>query len=423
MARAATIMTESDDTDDGGNLHERTQDLANQLPEGLTSIHMPERPRGTNEPDLVAIDADDDLNPIGGERQAPQRQDDEADGSLAEDSGDTPLLQPERDGAQRRETALQKRQRRREGRERVNLENVQLRAELAELRGRIDGVEPRLTEIDARRIQDELRSLDNGIAAEGARIVTSGQRLAQAITDGDAAAITAALEERENATRRQVKLESQKEQLEARTQPLFEGDRRGDQNQQPRPQTREQGAPRLSPAAATYVNEFLADFPQVDFNTRMPDGRFRDRTARRIMLIDNEVVEDGFNPNTREYYDELRDRVVQAFPDLAEAEQPQRQASRQVQPQRQQQQAAPRQQQQPTRRGPMMAGSGEGGAPRPGPNQVMVSQQRKDALMAAGVLGRDGRTVEDPARYQRYLRGYQKFDREHGLVANGGGRS
>lgn len=103
-----------------------------------------------------------------------------------------------------------------------------------------------------------------------------------------------------------------------------------------------------------------------------------DEKSDKVLKIDQGLANEGYNPNTLEYWREL-DRRVEALND----DNTQRSG----------------------RRGPPLGSSREH-APRSTRNEVYVSPERKQAMIDAGVW-------DDPAARQRYLKQYAKWDREN----------
>lgn len=103
-----------------------------------------------------------------------------------------------------------------------------------------------------------------------------------------------------------------------------------------------------------------------------------DEKSDKVLKIDQGLANEGYNPNTLEYWREL-DRRVEALND----DNTQRSG----------------------RRGPPLGSSREH-APRSTRNEVYVSPERKQAMIDAGVW-------DDPTARQRYLKQYAKWDKEN----------
>jgi hypothetical protein len=161
--------------------------------------------------------------------------------------------------------------------------------------------------------------------------------------------------------------------------------------------TQDRQAPAPMPARVkAYVDQF------VDANPWFKAGDARDLDSRVVTMIDDQVKADGYNEGTQDYWDELSDRL-RAAPQLAhrfrESGRDAGGQGRAVVP--------------PQQRGPQMAPA-VNRQPRAGAsdNQVYLTPERKAALIQVGALAADGRTVANPAKFQRVLKSYQEFDRD-----------
>ena len=108
-----------------------------------------------------------------------------------------------------------------------------------------------------------------------------------------------------------------------------------------------------------------------------PNGS--DARSREVMKIDQELINDGYNPNTLEYWHELTELTR----DLAPS----------------------RRQQQSSKGGPKM-GSGKERAVGSSKNEVYISPERKAAMIESGAW-------DDPVRRQRMLKQYAEWDRNN----------
>jgi hypothetical protein len=347
---------------------------------------------------------------------------------LDQDAGNQPLIQPQtqqRQPGQRHtpDDRYRSRSHRTEVRnraiERDRTTISRLEVENAELRRRLDNTDARLTEFDGARHQETLDRFDRDIAAASQQYKDATQRFtiaARAIgqgEDGAEEAMRLALEDRDNAVMRRSQLTVQRNML-ATGNPAGEANLSGDgrqqvqQRQDPRQQQVQQ-APPMRPEVQSRVNVFMRDNPWWD-----PNGG--DLDSQIMLLLDRQVSAEGFLPNTDDYWDELRDRAAERLPHRFQDDGQGRQQQHDprmngnVQQLRPQQQA---QQQPPMRRGPATGGAAEGGAPRGNGTQVLLTAGRKEELVNMGVLARDGRTIMDKPKYQRLLRSYDTYDREH----------
>ena len=400
---AANILTESDygNNDDSSTINEGLGaplirgDLTD-LPPAAPTPRGPIHQRQQDNTPIQIIETDDNFQPLGGDYRESSLADDPTNGTLLERRA----LQEEN---QRQLSDRQmRRERQRQGRERTLTRNEELEREVADLKAqqqeflqRFGHIEPRLLQIDRSRLQDQFQGLQQQIDATTAQANEVQRKFAEALTTGDAEAVGNLLAQRDALRDRGVSLISQKNQLEQQIsaapefqQPQFT----------PLP-------PPMSPVRDRYVRDFVARNPW--YNPKDPMN-----VDSQVMLqLDRAVAAEGYHPETQEYWDKLDDLASQYIPHrYAEPAQLAQPAPRRA--------AAPQQRQQPAdpvRRGPQVGGGNDRAAvapAAPGNNQFYLSPQRKQALMDLGALDRNGR-VTDQARFERYARGYMKYDREN----------
>mgnify|MGYP000424242593 CR=1 FL=1 len=128
--------------------------------------------------------------------------------------------------------------------------------------------------------------------------------------------------------------------------------------------------PQVNPAVVNYAKEWMSANSWYD-----PSGRDRDSALTKA--IDNEIVQEGYNPATREYWEELTARVADALGEETPA-------------------------QKPKRRGPPTGNTREH-APVSTKREIYVTPERKQAMIEAGVW-------DDATLRQRYLKAYQSYD-------------
>jgi hypothetical protein len=354
------------------------------------------------------------------------------DQRLHDDRQETFVEQGERQGRRPRESTPQRTRRLREARDRAFQENNQLRqqladqeARLAELQQQVGGIEPRLAEFDRGRAQQQLGDLDRQIAEQKNFARIARDRIAEASNAGDGKALAEALEARDEALIATNQIQVRRNML-ASGNPFGDVDQRQParhQQHQPPPQQQAIQPQPMLRAVRERISEFTEDHPWYQLvPRRMPDGSVQnvpaDLESKIMWTIDNEVANEGFDPSTDDYWDEIRERGRQFLPHRFGA-----QTQRQLAPRQngngngRYEEPMPRaQQRQPEARGPRVGG-GSDRAPGPRANQVYISPGRKEALIAAGALGRDGRTIENRTLYDKYVSGYAKYDRENAVTA------
>lgn len=421
------FLTETD-PEDGGDAP--LIPASTSLPEGIANSREPpstqlrdDRTPPADEPFNI-IETDDNFVPLGPQQPSEPR--------LNEiDAGPRSLVErqaAEREAEQRGQrraprTPAERRQAAREGRDRTLQENQQLRRQIEELRSwretvepHLANLEPRLQEIDQARVADQVAQLDRGIAEQQGRATEARRRLSEAVIAQDGDAINAALELRDDAIMQQQRLSVQRNML-ATGDPLGRTDQ-GQRQQQPdprsAPQRQQQPAPPrpLSPRAQALANDFASQHDWMGTRDPADENWAFDRDT--ALRLDAEVTRQGYDPAGLEYWDELENRMRRYLPHRFADAQPARRngngngngdgaTQRSTLPP-------------PERRGPMVPGGGDRAPGAPGRNDVLLSPARKAAMMDAGIIGRDGRTVEDKAKFRRMLKQYRDYDRANGTV-------
>jgi hypothetical protein len=427
MARAATVMAETDDGEYVGAA-DTVQPGAGRpaLPDGIGNAYLSDLPRGTDsrpagrplpEPDYQIVDEPPQpevaAEPEPTHRRSARRDDEQtipADASLAETADDGTFL------GRRRETPAQRRERQRQSRERNQNENARLNAEVHELRQRLEGIEPRLSQFDQARVQQQAADFQRQIQeAERAEEHASG-RISEAMIAQDGPNLQKALRDRDNAI-------MARNQLQVRRNMLLTGNPFGDTTD-PAAARATQPAATTQPARTTpqpmtrEVRERVEDFVEAHpwFKpVQQADGSTGgDLDTQMALHIDHSVAAEGFQPNTQDYWDEVEDRMRRYLPHrfeqqngratgAANGRQP---AAQPAQPR----QVAPQQ------RGPRVAGGGESAPRQNGANQIYLTPERKQALILSGALDRDGKTINDRAKFGRTVKYYQDYDRANGVA-------
>lgn len=210
----------------------------------------------------------------------------------------------------------------------------------------------RLSAVEGHAVNTNAKTLEERIAKTQREIQQAEHFIAKATEAGNGEDVVAAMRIRDQAMAEAQQLYNAKQEFEAaRKQPA---------------------APQVDPNVVNYAKEWMSANPWYD-----PNGRDRDSALTKA--IDNELAQEGFNPASREYWEELTARVAEALEDGSEAP------------------AA-----KPKRRGPPMGKTREH-APRSTKNEIYVTPERKQAMIDAGVW-------DDPVQRQRYLKAYKAYD-------------
>jgi hypothetical protein len=296
--------------------------------------------------DIVVIETD------GTEQvEQPEVQDDEEDedddsrmGTSEDDSEDEIVDKTKKN----RDSRVKRRQLQKVAKERSQQELAYLREQNAELMRRMAAVEGNTLTQNAAGVQQQLQqALAEARQAE--------QIMARAIEAGNGEDAATALRIRDEAKERAAQLSAYKDRFEAAA--------------------KEATTPRADPRVTNYAQQWLSANSWYD-----PQGRDEDSAITKA--IDNALAREGWNPASEEYWHELTRRVASRIGDGEAEEAPARSTKRKAPP----------------------TGSGREYAPPSTKNEVVVTPERKQAMLDAGVW-------DDPVARKRYLKAYQDYDR------------
>jgi len=232
--------------------------------------------------------------------------------------------------------------------------------ELDFLRKRNDDLERRVSVQEQRAHQVDLSSYDQAIAAAANEAEMADKVIAKAVEAGNGADVTQAMRYRDQAMQKMQQLNYAKQQAA---------------QQRPQPQ-----GPQLDDMTMHYAKEFMAENPWYD-------SQGRDEASAVVIAIDQALAKDGFNPQSEEYWDELRKRTARRLPEKFKNE---RQSAREER----------------TPRGGPAVGSGREHAPTSTRKEIYLSPERKQALIEAGVW-------DDPVLRMKYAKRYSEYDRNN----------
>lgn len=231
------------------------------------------------------------------------------------------------------------------------------KVELNFLRQRNDELERRMANLETSSHKISIGEVDRQIQAAMDEAETAERIIAKAVEAGNGEDVAKALKFRDQAIAKANQLTQTKQQQE----------QQGQQRQ----------APPVDNAITHYANEFMEANDWYD-----PQGR--DEDSAIVIAIDNKLSQEGFDPRTEEYWEELQKRVERRMPDrFAKQEKPARK---------------------PT--GGPAVGSGREHAPASTRKEIYISPDRKAAMQEAGVW-------EDPVLRQRYIKRYAEYDKLH----------
>lgn len=395
MANKSNLMSESDDGQgdaEGGHLQD--SGIAN-VPQGQSG-----RPGKTREqvPELVVVETDSEFNPLHADQGAAPPT------PPTELEHEEPAVPGESEEARqtRRSESSERRQRQKQAKERSSETIRYMESRIAELEtqisGRLGHVDQQLTQFDQQQREEAFRRADFEVRRQGELATAARQELAAAMAAGDSTAMGHALDKRDAAIMAGQQAFVRANMLKS-GQPI--GDGRQPQRPQGQPQVQQpqrQAAPPLPRQVQEHIDSFQDRHPWYD----PQDPQSFD--SKIVLELDKAIADDGFRPSSQDYWDELEDRMKQYLPGRFKQEGAPRQR----------QQA--RQAQQPQIRGPQIGAPADRGAPRLQSNQVMISPERKTALISTGALAEDGKTVLDRNKYNRYLTQYAQYDRANGVA-------
>lgn len=272
--------------------------------------------------------------------------DDEARMGTSEDDSDDEIVDKTK---KNRDSRVKRRQLQKAAKERADRELAYLRQQNSELMRRMSAVEGNTLTQNAAGVQQHLQqALAEARQAE--------QIMARAIEAGNGEDAATALRIRDEAKERAAQLSAYKDRFEAAA--------------------KEATAPRADPRVTSYAQQWLSANSWYD-----PQGRDEDSAITKA--IDNSLAREGWDPASAEYWHELTRRVASRISDGTSDDDGPR--------------AAPRRKAPPT-------GNTREYAPSSTKNEVVVTPERKQAMIDAGVW-------DDPVARKRYLKAYQEYDR------------
>lgn len=287
-----------------------------------------------------ADDADDD-------------QDERPNARADDDAGDT---DDEREAIRerRRLEKLERKERREKAISRDKLE-------MDFLRKRNDELERRMSTQEQRAYQTDLNSYEAQIQNAAREAEMAERVIAKAVEAGNGADVTQALRYRDQALTKLQQLNAAKAQATQRVaQPA---------------------APQIDDRVMQHAKEFMEE-------NKWYDTQGRDEDSAIVLAIDQGLMRDGFNPQSEEYWDELRRRASRRLPEKF--------GTAKAKPAERVEERAPR--------GGPAVGSGREHAPASTRREVYVSPERKQALIEAGVW-------DDPVLRTKYVKRYAEYDR------------
>jgi hypothetical protein len=280
------------------------------------------------------------------------------EGEDGDEGGDDRIAASSDDGHEDEREAIRERRRqeKQERKERREGAIKRDKLELDFLRKRNDDLERRISAQEQRAYHSDLNGLDAQINKAVSDAQLAERVIAKAVESGNGNDVTQAMRYRDQALAKVHQLNLAKQQAERR--PAVQ-------------------APQLDDMALHHAKEFLKDNPWYD-------AQGRDEESAIVLAIDNALSKDGYNPQSEEYWDELRNRAARRLPERFG-----KQASSGRTP-----------------RGGPAVGSGREYAPTSTRKEIHISPERKAALIEAGVW-------DDPVLRMKYAKRYAEYDRNN----------
>jgi len=243
--------------------------------------------------------------------------------------------------------------------------------ELGFLRARNESLERRFSTLDSRVTGSEVSSIDQAINSVKGNLLTADQVISRAIAAGKGEDAVEAMRIRDGLRDRFTQLTQAKQAVT----------KRGDGSEP-------------DPALISHAKAWTKSHSWWD-----PKGGDEDSLV--VSAIDTALVNEGLDPKTSDYWDELSKRVAKRLPHRAAKGQ-----RREVEEEEENDNVGNQREGNngKARGGPRFR---TGGRERPlKKNEVYISAERKDAMVEAGVW-------DDPQLRQRYLKQYAQYDRDH----------
>lgn len=301
-----------------------------------------------NDGDEFDIIETDTIPAAGAEKEVETDEDDgdETDDERLADSQDDLDDDIEEGKSKNRQKRVKRRELQRRAKEAADRELEFLRQQNAEMLRRIQAVE-------GHAISTNEQSIDARYQQALNEVRQAEHIMARAAEAGNGDDMIAAMRIRDEAMTAAQQLQAHKQQVA---------------------QAREQvSRPQMDPRVTNYAAEWVSANPWYD-----PNGR--DEDSRITKAIDDGLVREGYNPATRDYWEELTRRVAARIGDDDTAD------------------ARPKRKAPPT-------GNSREHAPSSTRKEVYVTPERKAAMIEAGIW-------DDPVARNRMLKAYQTYDKQ-----------
>lgn len=279
-----------------------------------------------------------------------------------EDEGDDRLAQSDDDHEDDVTSSSNNRDRRRKRREIQKRARDAAQRELEQLRNTVAVLSQRVAATESHAVATNVQTLEQRLAQAQAEVQQAERIIAAATEAGNGNDVVAAMRIRDEAIANARELANAKTQFTRSAQQASQ--------------------PQVDPNVVNYARQWMEANPWYDANAT-------DRDSALTKAIDNELAREGYNPASRDYWEELTARVADALGETdRETDSGTSAASTAA--------AKPRRKAPPT-------GNTREHAPTSTKREIYVTPERKQAMIEAGVW-------DDPVRRQTMLRAYQAYD-------------
>lgn len=239
------------------------------------------------------------------------------------------------------------------------------KTELTFLQRRNEELERRFSSIEGKMMRSELSEYDTAIAQASQRAQLAEQVFAKAISAKNGEDASKAMQYRDQAKAAVYALEQRKAQEVQRIQQAQ--------------YAQQQKQSEIPPRQVEMAQDFIREHDWYD-----PAGS--DEDSAIVLAIDAALVKAGVDPNTDEYWDELREKVRRRLPEKFNKREQRSDTNR-------------------PRGGPQI-GSGRNDSAPSGRREVYISPERKNAMIEAGVW-------DDAVLRQKYIKRYMDYDKQN----------
>lgn len=234
--------------------------------------------------------------PEGGEKEESEEDSDESSEEVSKKKEAEAELEEKR-VRRRREKQLRKQRQQRERLEQQNL-IIMMAEEIKRLKEGHTETQKNQRDVVASQIEEKMQTVKSIYNR-------SFETLKKAIAEGDADAFVAATQQKDQAERAYRSLHEQKQKLLVQREEKEDLRQAKEEKETKEPDS--SGAPALDNQGKRYLKNFISKNSW--FKPNNPD-----LDTKTALTIDADLYEEGYDPNSQEYWDELQDRVKERMP-------------------------------------------------------------------------------------------------------------